>query len=462
VTDVQAAPFEPDAATAAAAIDLSADDITRPDAPIPQGQALVSAVAAHPALVLLRPETFRPFMDEVRRELAAFVPDVTTTRGREEIVSKAMKVTKSKTAIDAAALRLTESLRMKVKQVNRLREEFCDELEELAQATKKPVKDWKKAEEDRIALRDATLSEVAVAGTVPWGSSSADIDAQIEALAARVFDPDVFREHLGDVEFQREKSLAALERSIIAQREKEAADAELLQLRAEKAKRDAEDAERAKQEKAKADAEAAEKAKRVNEDNEAAWIMGKITGIAAGMIDGVPYSPDECIRELQRRVIPANYAERHQLAIESARAEALENLTEEVREHQEELRVKQEEAEAARVKAAADKATADAEAAFEARLKAQQDEAAAALQAERDRRAAIDAELQAAAARQDEADRARAADQAHREACHKDAVVALMGVNTSARKTVYLSAVAAGAIVDAIVAGSIPRIEMTF
>jgi hypothetical protein len=40
--------------------------------------------------------------------------------------------------------------------------------------------------------------------------------------------------------------------------------------------------------------------------------------------------------------------------------------------------------------------------------------------------------------------------------------VALMGVNTSARKTVYLSAVAAGAIVDAIVAGSIPRIAMAF
>ena len=52
-----------------------------------------------------------PFLEQIKKEIDSFVPDVTTKKGRDAIASMAYKVAKSKTALDDVGKELVADLK---------------------------------------------------------------------------------------------------------------------------------------------------------------------------------------------------------------------------------------------------------------------------------------------------------------------------------------------------------------
>ena len=77
----------------------------------PTGAALAKAVETNPALVLINSKAKEGLFKHIQDEIANFKPDTSTAKGRDAIKSFAFKITKTKTAIDAAGKTLTEDAR---------------------------------------------------------------------------------------------------------------------------------------------------------------------------------------------------------------------------------------------------------------------------------------------------------------------------------------------------------------
>ncbi|GGZ22007.1 hypothetical protein [Asticcacaulis endophyticus] len=111
------------------------------------------------AVALLEATTLIAFTDkakheklyaDVEQEIADFVPDVTTDKGRKAVASLAFKVTKLKAGIDKAGLKLTEEARSQIDLVNASRRDIKARLEALADQAREPLTKWEEAEEKRI------------------------------------------------------------------------------------------------------------------------------------------------------------------------------------------------------------------------------------------------------------------------------------------------------------------------
>lgn len=176
----------------------------------------------------------------VKAEIAALVPDPTTAKGREAIKSLAFKVTKTKTAVDAARKLFTEEARKKVDTTNAAGRVIWDQLEALAVAARKPLTDWEQAEKDRIEAVANRMAEIERSANVFTDDSADAIAGRITILEAMTFDPDVYREGLDRATDARASVIATLT-SIHARLVQEEADrAELAALRAAAAAREEE------------------------------------------------------------------------------------------------------------------------------------------------------------------------------------------------------------------------------
>jgi colicin import membrane protein len=69
-------------------------------------------------------------------------------------------VTRSKTAIDDAGKKLNEEARAKINAVDAQRRKIREELDALAEEVRKPLTEWEKAEDQRIADKEAQINEI--------------------------------------------------------------------------------------------------------------------------------------------------------------------------------------------------------------------------------------------------------------------------------------------------------------
>ncbi len=366
------------------------------DAP---GTDIMVAVNDNPALVLLDRQRFDQFYDAIKEETDRLVPDLTTEKGRKEIASLAFKVTKTKTAIDAAGKLLKEEAQATVTKVDAARREIRLRLEALSDEVRKPLTEWEAAEEARMATVKEAMDRLAQDGVVSADETGADIEARLTYVRGLTFDAAVFQDWSQLAEKARADAVALLERALERIRREEADRAELERLRAEAAERA--ERERADAE-AKAAAEAAER-QRVENERRAA---------------------EEAEAAQDRIAAAAKAAE--EAARAAAEAKANEERLAQQRAHDEAL--------------AAEKRRADeAEAAREAQ--ARQSALAAA-------KAAAETEAQR------KADEARAADREHRGRILAAAKQAIMGHG--------VGEATAKAIVLAIAAGEVPAVSIRF
>lgn len=218
----------------------------------PKGD-IVAYVTANPVVVLTDEARYSEFYRQVKAELDAHIPDITTTKGRSEIASLAYKVTRSKTAIDAAGKKLNEDARKQINAVDAQRRKIREELDALAADVRKPLTEWEEAEKKRQATVSSAFAELhaVIQMPAPAGASSECIRDRIEELEAERFDPAVFADQLIDIEALHARALAAVRAAYDRQSQYEADQAELSHLRAEQEER--ERVEREAQERAEAE-----------------------------------------------------------------------------------------------------------------------------------------------------------------------------------------------------------------
>lgn len=361
--------------------------------------ALAPIVEANPSLVLLEPEKFDRFYEEVAREVRSHVPDLTTPSGRKAIASLAFKVTKTKTAIDDARKTLTEEARAQIKKVDEQGKLIRDRLDALRDEARKPLTDWEAAEEARAAKAKEITDAIRRDAEVSIDDTSETVAGRLDLLRSLELTEELFGDTLVIARELRRKAIEALESAFARLKQAEADRAELARLKAAEEERQRREAEERAEAEAKAQAEREER-----ERAEAAERARK--------------AEEERVAQAAREAEERAKAEAERTA--AAAAEAKEKA------HQEEL--------------AAEKRRADA--------------AEAARRAEADRIAQERAQQEAAAKAEADAKAKREADIAHQSQIMGEAKAAIMshGVGEATAKTLVL----------AIKAGTVPHVTIIF
>jgi colicin import membrane protein len=204
--------------------------------------------------VLTKSDERQAFMANVKADVAKFVPDLSTAKGREAIKAMAFKVTKTKTFIDGTRKALTEEHRKAVEAVNSVGRVVWDELESLAIETRKPLTDYEQAEKDRLAEVAGRFELIERHQMLSVEDSALTVSARILHLQEMTFDPAVFGDSLASAEEARDAAVATLQAAHARIVQEEADRAELALLRQAEIDRQA-DADRATKEAADALAE---------------------------------------------------------------------------------------------------------------------------------------------------------------------------------------------------------------
>lgn len=220
-------------------------------------ESAITMIEAEPSKALSARDVFEEFHAALSAEVDAHVPDLSSEKGRKAIASLAFRVTKAKTAIDAAGKKLNEDLRARINVVDAERRHIRDSLDALAERARKPLTDWEAAEDTRLNTVQTTNALIKELAGIRADDTPETVQRRIDEVSNLVLDPTVFRESLIIVEASKNHAIAGL--TAHAKRLiKEAEDkAELERLRAEAAERERIERERAAaEERAKAESEA--------------------------------------------------------------------------------------------------------------------------------------------------------------------------------------------------------------
>lgn len=198
------------------------------------------------------PNGLEPWLQKIRDEVLAFVPDTSTRKGREAIASIAFKVAKSKVALDDAGKKLVAELKEVPKLIDAERKRMRETLESLQEQVRRPLNEWEAAEEARVAAHKAVIAHIENTDTA--GMTAALIGAKVQDLDSLEINQEL-EEFEADAHRAKAASLVILRKAMDDQERYEAEQAELVKLRAEK------EAQEQKEREERIAREAAEKAR---------------------------------------------------------------------------------------------------------------------------------------------------------------------------------------------------------
>lgn len=211
-----------------------------------------------------------PYLQQIRAEIDAFVPDVSTKKGRDAIASIAHKVARSKTALDNVGKELVAELKEIPKKIDAERKRMRDTLDAWKDEVRAPLNEWEQAEADRVARHETFVEMLKNAGSVGEFSTVYTIRQSIAGLEATIIDASL-EEFESEAHRVKAAMLNQLRESLAIQEKREAEQAELERLRAEAAQREqkereeriareaAEQAQREAEQRAQAERDAAAK-----------------------------------------------------------------------------------------------------------------------------------------------------------------------------------------------------------
>lgn len=219
--------------------------------------------------------------ERIAQEARSHVPDVTTKKGRDQIGSLAMKVSKSKTFIEKCGKELVAEQKAQIKLIDDDRIATVKKFDELRNEILAPRDAWEQAEKDRISKHVAAINEIKEInsdGTLAGGSEC--IKKSIDWLENRVIDSS-FEEYEEQAKLAKFETLEVLRKALGVREKYEAEQAELERLRiaeqqriqqereAQIAREAAEKATREAEEKARFEAERVQREKAESEQREA-------------------------------------------------------------------------------------------------------------------------------------------------------------------------------------------------
>lgn len=388
-----------------------------------ENMSIEIAVSKNPSIVLLDRAKFTALYDHVKREVEAFVPDLTTDKGRKAIAALAYKVSRTKTAIDDAGAALKSEWLKKSQLVDASRREIREKLDELREQARRPLTEWETAEETRQAECAEFIENMRKASIVLSADTSEQVAAMLRAVEEMPIDPAKFQDTEKQAIEAKGATVAILRAAVTRIQQEETDRIELAKLRAESEARAIAD---------KAAAEAAELARLTKE------------------------------REEREAVRLAELAEAARIAEEQRAAREATAIAQAAKDAEEKARREAE----AKAKAEADRIEAEHRAEMEKARKAQEDaerklrEEAAKVEAEKQAEAARKAKETREAEAKAEADRKLAANKKHRAEVIEAAESAI--IKYAQNGMAEISPAAASSIVAAIVDGKIPNVELRF
>jgi hypothetical protein len=209
-----------------------------------------------------------PYLQQIRAEIDAFVPDVSTKKGRDAIASIAHKVARSKTALDNVGKELVAELKEIPKKIDAERKRMRDTLDAWKDEVRAPLNEWEQAEADRVAYHQMRIDHMR--GYDTEGRTAAEIASAITLLEECEVGPE-WEEFEAEAHRVKAATLTALQLALTKRKAYEAEQAELERLRAEAAQREqkereeriareaAEQAQREAEQRAQAERDAAAK-----------------------------------------------------------------------------------------------------------------------------------------------------------------------------------------------------------
>ena len=222
--------------------------------------------------------------ERIAQEARSHVPDVTTKKGRDQIGSLAMKISKSKTLIEKCGKDLVAEQKAQIKLIDDDRISVVKKFDELRNEILAPRDAWEQAEKDRVAKHETTISVIRMPLSLiqnedsEWTAQS--IKDAISELENRVIDSS-FEEYEEQAKLAKFETLEVLRKALIAREKYEAEQVELERLRiaeqqriqqereAQIAREAAEKATREAEEKARFEAERVQREKAESEQREA-------------------------------------------------------------------------------------------------------------------------------------------------------------------------------------------------
>lgn len=124
-----------------------------------------------------------PLLTRIETEVRSYSLDISTAAGREEVVSVAYKITRSKTTLDKMGKDLGEEYRKKVNALNAKRNMAVTRLESLRHEIRKPLTDWENAEKARVQKHQDGIADIKRLDMCSPVTPSASIQAAIERLS---------------------------------------------------------------------------------------------------------------------------------------------------------------------------------------------------------------------------------------------------------------------------------------
>jgi colicin import membrane protein len=265
------------------------------DEPIPH--PVQPYVEANPGSVLLYPKVREAFLAEIKAEIEAFEPDLSTRTSRAEIASLAFKVAKTKAPIEAAAKSLTEDFRKRTAAVNAERKDVLDKLDALRDLARAPLDKWEDEEKQRQDHLKEVFGFLDDSVRILVTDTSAIIAARI-ASVSEIEDNDDFHD-------ARQRTLETLKVAYERLVKDEADRAELAELRAMQAERQRQDDDRARVE-----------AKKLAEERRAADAKEEAARAEKAMQDRI----EAAMRKIEEEAIATERRRADEAAAEAKRA----------------------------------------------------------------------------------------------------------------------------------------------
>lgn len=178
-----------------------------------------------------------PYLQKIKDELDAFVPDVSTKKGRDAIASIAYKVAKGKTALDNIGKDLVAELKDVPKKIDAERKRMRDLLDLWKDEVRRPLTEWEEAEAARETAHKAGIEWFLLRAKENGSLDSKELQSTLAEVEAKIVD-ESWQEFEAEAHRAKTKAIEGLTAALAAREKYEAEQLELARLRAEAAARE--------------------------------------------------------------------------------------------------------------------------------------------------------------------------------------------------------------------------------
>lgn len=219
--------------------------------------------------------------ERIAQEARSHVPDVTTKKGRDQIGSLALKISKSKTFIEKCGKELVAEQKAQIKLIDDDRIATVKKFDELRNEILAPRDAWEQAEKDRVAKHENSIERIKSSAHWYVDTMLSELQQSLDWLENHLVIDSSYEEYEEAAKLAKYEAIELLRKGIADRQKYEAEQAELERLRqaeilrqqqereAQIAREAAEKATREAEEKARFEAERAQREKAESEQREA-------------------------------------------------------------------------------------------------------------------------------------------------------------------------------------------------